>query len=369
MKVNNSAYLVLEDGSVYRGSALGARTETIGEIVFNTSMTGYQEMLTDPSYKNQLLTLTYPLIGNYGINSRDIESNSIQAAGLIVKEAAEMFSHNDGIMTLNEYLSEAGVCGISGVDTRAITRKIRQGGVMMAAISSDHNIAAVTERVQAAGRYGSTAMAFSSGSSIDSDPIKDDSTVQLQDLTVAVIDYGVKLNIVRLVSKQFKHVKVVGLEEIEKTDLIGNVDAIILSPGPGDPSLEVGFNQYIRKWVEAKIPVLGICLGHQLLAHTLGGTTYKLKFGHRGGNQPVMDLRTGSVMVTAHNHGYAVSKTNLPDELEVTHINLNDQTIEGLRHKELPIMSIQFHAEASPGPLDAEVMFGQFVDLVKETRQ
>jgi len=391
--VRGNMYLVLEDGSVYPGQRLGAEGETIGEVVFNTSMTGYQEMLTDPSYGGQILVPTYPMIGNYGTSEADVESTRIQVNGFVVREDCEEPSHPLSEGTVHDYLLENGISGISGVDTRAITRKLRSAGVMMGIITPNEDVESALETLAKAPRYGEVdAVGAVSTNEIyawEGDAgersrayydlrgrarqggmgINVEWGVGKQELAddlmkVVVNDYGVKLNILRSLRARGCEVIVVP-DDATADDILGhNSDGVMLSPGPGDPEL-LDRSVETAKGLAGKVPIMGICLGHQIIARAFGASTFKLHFGHRGGNQPVKDLESGRVYVTAQNHGYAVNPTGLPDEMVVSHINLNDQTVEGLRHRELPIMTIQYHSEASPGPHDSEYLFDRFVDMIR----
>ena len=353
-----TAHLVLSDGAVYEGRAFGAETDAFGEVVFNTSMSGYQEMLTDPSYAGQIVVPTYPLQGNYGVNESDAESHQVQVAAFVVREHSSTPSHYDSTRTLHEYLADAGVPGIWGVDTRAITRRIRSQGVMMGAATLGDPAAALrelrsrppydavnfVERVTAGAPYAWSG-----------DGRK----------RVAVVDCGVKYNILRLLAKRGCQVRVLPAQATAEEVLAANPDGVVFSPGPGDP-IHNGPTVATAKAVIDRVPTLGICLGHQIIARALGGDTYKLKFGHRGGNHPVQDLATGRVYITAQNHGFAVADDGLPGDIVVTHRNLNDGTIEGLRHRSRPVITIQYHSEASPGPLDNEYVFDQFVALLND---
>jgi carbamoyl-phosphate synthase small subunit len=357
-----TAILVLTDGSVYEGFAFGAETDTIGEAVFNTSMAGYQEMLTDPSYAGQILIPTYPLIGNYGTNDDDVESKRIQVKGFIVREECDQPNHYLNNKTIHDYLAEGGIPGIWGVDTRAITRRLRSAGVMMGMITSSKTPAQALEAIRNAPDYGSI------------DFVKDvttDKAYKWEDgnpdskYHVVALDCGLKYNILRLLAKHGCRTTVVPCQTPAEEILSLKPDGILLSPGPGDPALLDYIVDNIKRLVGKK-PIMGICLGNQLIARAYGGKTFKLKFGHRGGNHPVRDLKNGRIHITAQNHGYAVDPDTIGNELEVTHINLNDNTVEGIRHKELPIFAIQYHSEASPGPLDNVYLFQQFMEMIKE---
>ena len=394
--VRGKMYLVLEDGSVYSGQRLGAEAETTGEVVFNTAMTGYQEMLTDPSYGGQILVPTYPMIGNYGTSAADVESNRVQVNGFVVREDCDDPSHPLSEGTVHDYLLENGVPGISGVDTRAVTRRLRSAGVMMGIITPREDVSAALDVLSNSPRYGafdvvgkvSTKEIYSwkgdageqsrayydllgrarqGGMGRDVADGSDAQTAGKNLLKIVVSDYGVKLNILRSLRARGCEVVVVPDDATAEEILAHKPDGVMLSPGPGDPEL-LDRSVEAAKGLAGKVPIMGICLGHQVIARAFGASTFKLHFGHRGGNQPVKDLKTGRVYVTAQNHGYAVEADGLPDELEVSHINLNDNTIEGLRHRDLPIMTIQYHSEASPGPHDSEYLFDRFVAMVRDGR-
>ncbi|MDE2780126.1 MAG: glutamine-hydrolyzing carbamoyl-phosphate synthase small subunit [Chloroflexota bacterium] len=366
------AYLVLEDGSVHRGESMGARVDGHGEVVFNTSMTGYQEVLTDPSYAGQLVTLTYPLVGNYGINPQDFESARIRVAGFIVREHCDQPSHGRSDRTLDEYLKSQGIPGICGVDTRAVTRRLRDRGVMMGLLTTGSPEAAaarlaempryedqdLVRTVTAADRYRWSLegpQPAGTQSAEGGEPRR----------RILVTDVGLKYNILRLLQARGCEVIAVPAETSAEDMLAMNPSGILLSPGPGDPQL-LGYVVGNVRQILGRVPVMGICLGHQLVARALGADTFKLKFGHRGGNHPVQDLATGRVYITAQNHGFAVDPDTLPPGLEVSHINLNDGTVEGTRHRDMPLFTIQYHSEASPGPRDNEYIFDEFLGMVKE---
>jgi carbamoyl-phosphate synthase small subunit len=370
------AILVLEDGSVYEGHSFGAETTAYGEVVFSTSMTGYQEMLTDPSYAGQILVPTYPLIGNYGINESDFESRQIQVRGFAVREYCSQPSHWQSTRTLHEFLLAYGVPGISGIDTRALTRRLRSSGVMMGILSSEMNIEEALKELKSLPKYDftdfvhqvSTEKAYEwqsntpATATLLSQSLRGASATK-QSLKILVIDYGLKYNILRILSHLGCQSSAVPCTTSAKDVLALNPDGIVLSPGPGDPALLDDITGTVKELIGRK-PIMGICLGHQLIGKALGAQTFKLKFGHRGGNHPVRDLATGRVYITAQNHGYAVDADTLKGGLEVSHINLNDGTVEGLRHRDLPILSIQYHSEASPGPLDNMYLFERFLEMV-----
>lgn len=359
------AILVLEDGSTYEGYAFGEERDTVGEVVFNTSMAGYQEMLTDPSYAGQIVVPTYPLIGNYGINTDDFESNRVQVRGFVVKEECEIPSHFLAAKTLNEYLKENHTPGLYGVDTRAITRKLRSAGVMMGMITTSKTPTVALEELRCLPNYGTY------------DYVKQVSTPEPYEwangqtrsdaLKVVAYDCGLKYNILRILHRLGCNVTAVPCSYSSKQILDLNPDGILLSPGPGNPEL-LNYATETVKGLIGKKPIMGICLGNQLIGKAFGGKTFKLKFGHRGANHPVKEFATGRVHITAQNHGYALDGDSLPKELEVSHINLNDGTVEGIVHKELPIFAIQYHSEASPGPLDNVYLFEQFVANMKKAK-
>ena len=354
--------MVLEDGSVYEGNCFGAEADAFGEVVFCTSMVGYQEMLTDPSYAGQILVPTYPLIGNYGINEQDFESAKIQVRGFVVREECLEPNHYLSQKTIHQYLAESGISGIHGVDTRAITSQLRSAGVMMGMITSNKTPQEALEELRKVPSYGSI------------DFVKQVTTQapyqwQPQDSAsiyhIVVLDCGLKYNILRILNCLGCSVTVVPCTTSAEELLNLKPGGILLSPGPGNPELLDYLVAAIRQLVGKK-PIMGICLGNQLIARAFGARTFKLKFGHRGGNHPVRELATGRIHITAQNHGYAVDADTLRDGLEVTHINLNDGTVEGLKHKELPIFAIQYHSEASPGPLDNAYLFNWFIEMIKE---
>ncbi len=355
-----TAILVLADGSTYEGYSFGAEADAVGEAVFNTSMAGYQEMLTDPSYAGQILIPTYPLIGNYGTNNEDDESKRIQVRGFVVREECDLPSHYLNNKTIHGYLAAGGIPGIWGVDTRAITRRLRSAGVMMGMITSTKTAAQALEAIKQAPDYGSI------------DFVKEvtcEKQYKWQDggqarYHVVALDCGLKFNILKLLVSHGCRATVVPCTASAKEILSLKPDGILLSPGPGDPALLDYIVENIKRLVGKK-PIMGICLGNQLIARAYGGKTFKLKFGHRGGNHPVRELATGRIHITAQNHGYAVDADSIGKELEVTHLNLNDGTVEGIRHKSLPIFAVQYHAEASPGPMDNTYLFEQFVEMME----
>ena len=362
-------FLALEDGSVHHGYGFGAiGGEATGEVVFNTSMAGYQEMLTDPSYGGQILVPTYPLQGNYGINDRDIESSRIQVRGFVVREACDMPSNRLSTRTLDDYLRDEGIPAIYGVDTRALTRRLRTAGVMMGIIASEGTPEQALERLQRAPAYGSQDLVSDVAAAAPYEwPGVADAPLSPDAPRIVVLDEGLKYNILRLLRGRGCAVTVVPSAAPLSDILALNPSGVLFSPGPGDPErLDAVVDT--AKGILGRLPVMGICLGHQVVARALGGRTYKLKFGHHGGNHPVKDLATDRVSITAQNHGYAVDSDGLPPGLDVSQINLNDNTVEGLTHRDLPLLTIQYHSEASPGPLDNEYLFDRFLDLIRESR-
>ena len=368
--MSRTVHLVLEDGTVFTGESFGAQRDGWGEVVFNTTMTGYQEVLTDPSYAGQMVALTYPLVGNYGINRADFESRRIQAAALIVRQHCDLPSHASCDMTLDAFLREYDIPGISGIDTRALTRRLRTRGVMMGLLTSDDPESA-QRRLGDLPRYEDLDLVSNvttpQGYAWDgAESIGYPSAPPPPGLRrILVTDVGLKYNILRLL--QSRGCEVIAVPASTPTDVMLGMrpDGLLLSPGPGDPELLDGIVSNAKQLI-GRVPIMGICLGHQIAARALGARTYKLKFGHRGGNHPVKDLVTGRVHITAQNHGYAVDADNLPPGLEVSQINLNDNTVEGLRHRELPLFTIQYHSEASPGPRDNEYLFDRFLQMVDD---
>ncbi len=351
-----AARLVLADGSVYEGVSIGAEGKSDGEVVFNTSMTGYQEMLTDPSYAGQLLVLTYPMIGNYGVDARVEESSRIQPMGLIVRQSAPFASHLRSTGTLNGFLAERGVVGIADIDTRAVTKNIRRHGVMLGTITTTETPEQAMERLRAMPSYDNINWV----TTVTTDHVYDWDTPGERKYRVALLDGGVKRNIMRSLFDRNCATRVFPSTATAAELLAHAPDGIVLSPGPGDPRLLESMVMETRKLI-GKTPILGICLGHQVVAQALGAGTFKLPFGHRGGNHPVQDTRTGHVTITAQNHGYAVDADGLDASAYVSHINLNDQTVEGVAMRSEPLLTIQYHSEACPGPLDNTEIFDRFV--------
>ena len=365
MNLAKKAILVLEDGRTFRGASFGAEGETFGEMVFNTSMSGYQEILTDPSYAGQLVCMTYPLIGNYGVNEEDTESRRPWVEGFVVREASRVASNWRSTETLDSYLKRHKIVGIEHIDTRALVRHIRDKGAMRAAISTvDLDEKSLLEKVLNSPEMNNRELA----SAVTIEESFDYPAEREEKFHVVAYDFGVKTNSLREFSKFGCRITVVPAETPAAEVLELKPDGIFLSNGPGDPASMNHVVDEIKKLTEADVPMFGICLGHQILGQVFGGKTYKLKFGHRGGNQPIMDLTTGKVEIASHNHGFAVEKDSLPETVEVTHVNLNDQTVAGLQHKQLPIFSVQYHPESAPGPHDSEYLFRRFIELMENSK-
>jgi carbamoyl-phosphate synthase small subunit len=359
------ALLALEDGRVFRGRSWGAEGETSGEMVFNTSMSGYQEVLTDPSYAGQIVCMTYPLIGNYGVTASDAESARPWVEGFVVKEASRTASSWRAEETLDAYLKRWKIVAIEGIDTRALVRHIRDKGAMRACLSTlDLDEASLVEKARNSPAMENRELA----SVVTCKEIYEVAAEGAERFRVVCYDFGVKMNSLRELAAMNCRVTVVPADTPAAEVLAMKPDGIFLSNGPGDPASMTKVVEEVRRVAEAGLPTFGICFGHQLLGRAFGGTTYKLQFGHRGGNQPVKDLLKGSVEITSHNHGFAVSAESLPNEIEVTHINLNDNCVEGMRHRTLPIFSVQYHPEAAPGPHDAEHHFNRFIELMERAR-
>jgi carbamoyl-phosphate synthase small subunit len=383
-----NAILALEDGTLFHGKAFGARVTACGEVCFNTSMTGYQEILTDPSYKGQIVTMTYPLIGNYGVNHQDVESWKPHVAGFVIRELAPVVSNWRADCSLEEYLVQNGIPGIQGIDTRALTKKLRVRGAMNGLISTEEisDQEAIQRAAQWHGLLGvdyvkevthPQAFAWDPGDQqsarfnliygkADTDPRQVRDPLPQADIPIVAYDFGIKYNILRGLRQEGFKVQVLPATTSATDALKYKPAGVFLSNGPGDPSaLDYAVNA-VSELVKTGIPIFGICLGHQILGQAFGGRTFKLKFGHRGGNQPVKDLETGKVEITSQNHGFAVDPASLPSEVAVNRINLNDRTVEGMRHKKKPVFCVQYHPEASPGPHDSSPLFGEFCRLIKK---
>ena len=356
--------LALEDGTCFEGLSFGASGERSGEIVFNTSMTGYQEIITDPSYRGQIVAMTYPLIGNYGVNSEDVESSRPQVEGFVVKEVSKIVSSWRADMSLQDYLKKNRIIGIEGIDTRALTKHIRSAGAMKAVISTvDLNKKSLVKKAR------------ESRGLVGRDLVKKVTCEKRYIFSkkgkykVVVIDCGVKTNILRCLAQNNCRVLVVPAKTSAQKILRLKPHGVLISNGPGDPEGVPYVVQTVKELMRKKIPMFGICLGQQIIGLALGGKTYKLKFGHRGANQPVKVLKTGKVDITSQNHGFCVDIDSISKgEVVQTHVNLNDNTAEGLKHRHLPVFSVQYHPEASPGPRDASYLFGEFVKLMEKKR-
>jgi carbamoyl-phosphate synthase small subunit len=369
------AILALEDGTVFRGEAAGAEGEAGGEVVFNTSMTGYQEVLTDPSYAGQIVTMTCPEIGNYGVSNEDVESRRPQVAGFVIRDESPVASNWRAEMTLREYLVANRIVAISDVDTRALTRQLRSSGVMRGVIATGNalDIKALVDHANALPQMeGSDLVSGVTTATAFDWPQEDPDAfgIALEHRTtrrmkIAAYDYGMKWNILRRLSAHGCDVRVYPASAPASELLATKPDGIFLSNGPGDPAPLTYAIENAKALVASDVPVFGICLGHQILGLAMGGTTFKLKFGHRGANHPVKKLSTGKIEITSQNHGFAVDPASLPSDVEVTHLNLYDGTIEGLRHKTHPVFCVQYHPEASPGPHDADYLFEDFLQLIE----
>ncbi|MBM3835501.1 MAG: glutamine-hydrolyzing carbamoyl-phosphate synthase small subunit [Verrucomicrobia bacterium] len=382
------AILALEDGTVFHGRGFGARDSACGEVCFNTSMTGYQEILTDPSYKGQIVTMTYPLIGNYGVNAQDVESWRPHVAGFVIRELSPVVSNWRADFSLANYLEKHGIPGLEGIDTRALTKKLRLRGAMNGFISTaDVSEAEAVERAKnwpgLAGKdyvcevthpkpflwdeddqQSANFNLIRGTAAADSRQVRD--PLPAADIPIVAYDFGMKYNILRRLRQQGFKVQVVPATTPASEALQYKPAGIFLSNGPGDPSALGYAARAVSELAATDIPIFGICLGHQILGLALGGKTFKLKFGHRGANQPVKDLETGKVEITSQNHGFAVDAESLPSSVSVNRINLNDRTVEGLRHKTKPIYCVQYHPEASPGPHDSTPLFKEFREMIEK---
>lgn len=358
----NQAILLLANGEVFRGRYFGHKGETTGEVVFNTSMTGYQEILTDPSYNGQIVTMTYPLIGNYGVNPGTVESSKVQASGFVVREASKIASNWSSHGLLSDYLEKNRVTAIEGVDTRKLTRIIRITGAQNGIISAlDFDIDSLRKKLSAVPDMSGLDLVpnVTPDKPFQWKPFKDGN------LHVVAVDTGVKWNILRLLEERGCNITVVPANTPASEILKYNPDGVFLANGPGDPR-EVKYVIESIRGMLGRIPIFGICLGHQMLGLALGADIYKLKFGHRGGNQPVKNMSTNRVEISSQNHGFSMVEGQLPADVEITHINLNDQTVEGLRHRKYPAFSVQYHPEASPGPHDSHYLFDDFIAMMKK---
>ena len=383
------ATLALEDGTVFKGQAFGATESVAGEVCFNTSMTGYQEILTDPSYKGQIVTMTYPLIGNYGVNDQDVESYQTHTSGFVIRELSPVVSNYRSDCSLNEYMVKNNIPGIQGIDTRALTKKLRVRGSMNGYLTTEQDVSEEEALEKARDWPGLIGIDFvkdvthksafewdlqdqvSAAFRLPHGPTELDGRIQRKDLPAAEIpivayDFGVKYNILRMLRQQGFKVIVLPANTPAEEALRYNPAGIFLSNGPGDPSAVSYAAQAVAELIQKGLPIFGICLGHQILSLAMGGKTSKLKFGHRGANHPVKDLDSGRVEITSQNHGFTVDADTLPSEVTVNRINLNDQTVEGLRHKNKPVYCVQYHPEASPGPHDSSNMFNEFRQLVEK---
>ena len=385
----SKAILALEDGTVFKGQAFGATESVAGEVCFNTSMTGYQEILTDPSYKGQIVTMTYPLIGNYGVNDQDVESYQTHTSGFVIRELSPVVSNYRSDCSLNEYMVKNNIPGIQGIDTRALTKKLRVRGSMNGYLTTEQDVSDEEALEKARDWPGLIGIDFvkevthksafewdlqdqvSAAFRLPHGPTELDGRIQRKDLPAAEIpivayDFGVKYNILRMLRQQGFKVIVLPANTPAEEALRYNPAGIFLSNGPGDPSAVSYAAQAVAELIQKGLPIFGICLGHQILSLAMGGKTSKLKFGHRGANHPVKDLDSGRVEITSQNHGFTVDADSLPSEVTVNRINLNDQTVEGLRHKNKPVYCVQYHPEASPGPHDSSNMFNEFRQLVEK---
>lgn len=382
MNKSQPAKLALEDGTIFNGFSFGATGEVDGEVCFNTSMTGYQEILTDPSYRGQILTMTYTQIGNYGVNREDMESDTVHMSGFIVRENCRRMSNFRANQTLEDFLKEKNVVGMTGIDTRALVRRLRSAGSMRGVLSTEDldDASLIAKAKSSPGLVGRDLISevMPKESKVWSEKLshwvkladkqRRELSIETADLHVVALDFGMKWNIPRHLQDTGCKVTVLPGTATAEEVLSHNPDGIFLSNGPGDPEPLTAQIETIQNLLGKK-PIFGICLGHQLLSLACGAKTFKLKFGHRGANQPVMDTETSKVEITSQNHGFAVEEESLPDCLEITHRNLNDNTVAGVKHKELPAFSVQYHPEASAGPHDSEYLFQRFRELMLATKQ
>lgn len=377
------AILALEDGRYFEGSAFGQKGTTTGEICFNTSMTGYQEILTDPSYRGQIVTFTYPLIGNYGINPHDVESDSIQVRGLVIEELARLNSSWRSTQSLASYCASQGVLGIEHIDTRAVTKHLRCRGSMRCCMSTELTVPQAIEAAKKAPSMEGANFLEEVGVK-EITPWQGDSRPwllpnvaqnqsnywgELPPIThhIVAYDFGIKHNILRNLRRVGFEVTLVPSNTPAQTVLDMKPQGVFLSNGPGDPAALTKLHTTVRDLL-GNVPIFGICLGHQLITHAVGGKTFKLKFGHRGANHPIKDLRTSKVIISSQNHGFATDPDSLPEDIEITHINLNDHTVAGISHRKYPAFSVQYHPEASPGPHDALYFFKDFIKLIDQSQ-
>ena len=358
-------YLVLEDGSCFVGEGFGAAGAVAGEVVFNTGMTGYQEVLTDPSYYGQIVTMTYPLIGNYGINPADFESRKPWVRGFIVKELCDQPSHWQAVKSLSAYLAENGIPGLAGIDTRALTRHLRNAGTMRGVIATTVSDEPPTRETMAT--WVAMAQSFAVHDQVKQVTTPVPYRIFGDGRRVVVIDYGAKENILRCLTERNCDLVVVPATTPARDIFDMNPDGVMLTNGPGDPTDVPEAIATVKDLVDSGLPVFGICLGHQILSLALGGKTFKLKYGHRGANHPVKDYLTNRVYITSQNHGYAVDESSLPADVTVTHRNLNDGTVEGFMHTHKPVFSVQYHPEAAPGPEESRYLFDRFMALMDAT--
>ncbi len=352
------AVIALEDGTIFKGTSFGAEGEVLGEVVFNTGMTGYQEVLTDPSYCGQIVTMTYPLIGNYGVNPDDIESIKPQVKGFIVREVCKTPSNWRSVETLNDYLTRHNIIGVEGIDTRALTRILREKGTMKGIISTDENFS-FKDKIEEIMKYEIK------------DPVKEVTTKEVKvfngtGYNVALVDLGIKQNIIRSLQKRGCKVYLFPAHAAAEEILAVKPDGVMFSNGPGDPKDCVDTIDTIRKLL-GKVPIFGICLGHQIMALASGADTERLKYGHRGCNHPVKDIEKDLTYITSQNHGYTIVESSMePEKMVVSHRNMNDGTIEGVRYLGVPAFTVQFHPEASPGPADTGYLFDEFIEMIKK---